>query len=178
VGILTTIKDILLWPFRLLRAIAAFLNFFSMIFTKKPLMTAGKPKPEESDNTRMWLLGRWVDASQEKGMASNGGGLVPDSWQLIHRDKNGVETTLAKKVVGYDLCPNGAILHSDGRRVWLRQPSGQTDLWVQSDRVSRVVWLGETPDALPTIRAAGEMDNEDEEENESDSPQTPARNSP
>ena len=57
---LQLLKDILLFPFRVLMAIAAFLNVFSMFFRQQPLYRAGGPESQE-DSQRMVLFGRLID---------------------------------------------------------------------------------------------------------------------
>src|SRR5581483_367799 len=55
------LTDLVLAPFRLIRALAHFLNFFSLMFSQKPLMTAGGPPKEGPDERFMMLWGRLVD---------------------------------------------------------------------------------------------------------------------
>ncbi len=40
----TALLDLVLFPFRLLRAVFHFLNFFSLVYSRKPLTTASGPK--------------------------------------------------------------------------------------------------------------------------------------
>jgi hypothetical protein len=114
--------DILLFPFRLVRAIVHFLNFISLMFSRKPLMTAGGPPREGPDQRFMMLWGKVIDA--EKILKRKGGkddeALVPKTWELIRRDGDGTEAALAERVVAYDVASDGGIVYTDGVRVFAR----------------------------------------------------------
>jgi hypothetical protein len=43
--------------------------------------------------------------------------LVPATWQLIQRSAGGTEQVVAKHVLSYDLCADGAIVYTDGVKV-------------------------------------------------------------
>jgi hypothetical protein len=112
--------DMLLFPFRLLRAIAHFLNFFSLMFSQKPLMTAGGPPKEGPDERFLMLWGRVVDTQKvlRTNKPGDAGALVPSSWQLIRRTASGEETILAKSVLSYDLCADGGVIYTNGAKVF------------------------------------------------------------
>ena len=44
------LKDTLLMPFRLLKAVFGYLNFFSMVYGKEPLRSAGGPRTPELES--------------------------------------------------------------------------------------------------------------------------------
>ncbi|MFX5595148.1 hypothetical protein ABTD92_21070, partial [Acinetobacter baumannii] len=83
--------------FRLLRAVFHYLNFFSLMYSRKPLTSASGPALN-ADLKEIILKGKRIDA--EKALLNenkiNGvPSLVPASWQLISRDQQGNETVLA-----------------------------------------------------------------------------------
>ena len=59
-----TLKDTLLFPFRLVRAIVDFAQIFSQLVSKKPLTTTGGPKAKGPEPVRMWIHGRMIDAEK------------------------------------------------------------------------------------------------------------------
>ena len=73
------LTDALLFPFRVVRAIVHFLDFFSLMFSRKPLLTAGGPKTEGPDARSLMLWGRFIDAEKALRKAKQGdqGPLVP-----------------------------------------------------------------------------------------------------
>jgi len=112
--------DILLFPFRLLRAIFAFLNVFSVFFAGKPLTTAGGPNPQKVDTRMMALHGRWIDTQKalraaEKGQAM---ALVPATWELMSMDDKGEITSLAKSVLAFDVAPDGTLVYTNGSEIF------------------------------------------------------------
>jgi hypothetical protein len=135
--------DILLFPFRLLRAIAHFLNFFSIMFSQKPLMTAGGPPKEGPDERFLMLWGRVIDTqkilrSQKPG---DGGALVPGSWQLIKRTSDNTETVIARNVISYDLCGDHSIIYTDGASVFHVTEAGVLTRIGQGKLIERVAAL-------------------------------------
>ncbi len=135
------IMDTLLVPFRLLRAVFHYLNFFSLMYTRKPLTTASGPAVQ-ADLKNILLQGRRIDA--EKALRStrpvNGvPSLVPESWQLVCVGQDGNERVLATNVASYDLSPDGTIIYSNGRGVFVLDLNGAPQLASTQDFVGDVV---------------------------------------
>ena len=113
--------DIVLFPFRLLRALMAFLNMFSMMFSGKPLQTAGTPPRRNGpDPKAVFLHGRWI--SMEKQMRDAAvdemTDLVPKNWELICRSPGGSTKTITSNVMAYTVGRDGTIYYSDGKGVF------------------------------------------------------------
>ena len=111
--VLTTIKDTLLFPFRMVRAMVDFFQIFSHLVSQKPLTTAGGPKKNGPEPVALWIHGRLLKPEKE----SSDGALAPSSWKLVKQDSQGNETTLASRVVAYDLSASGDVVFSDGRNL-------------------------------------------------------------
>jgi hypothetical protein len=111
--------DIALFPFRVARAGVHFLDAFSRMFSRKPLMTAGGPRREGPDQRYVQLWGRWIEVRQD--MASGRGDadppLVPRDWQLIRRTPDGTETTIVTHVAAFDANPAGDVLYTNGSSI-------------------------------------------------------------
>jgi hypothetical protein len=132
--------DTLLFPFRLLRAVFDYLNFFSLMYSRKPLTGAAGPKVQ-ADIKDVILKGRRINAEKalRQESAINGvASLVPRSWELVSRSRQGTETVLATNVASYDLLPDGSIIYSNGRAVFLLGPGGQSTLILKEDLVGDV----------------------------------------
>jgi hypothetical protein len=123
---LRVLSDIVLFPFRLLRAVFGFLNFFSTIYSGKPLATVGQPDMPGVDMKRLVLLGRVLNAEEVLKKARNGAvaSIVPASWHLVSRSTQGNDTILAKSVGSYDLASDGQIVYSDGSSAFIRATNG------------------------------------------------------
>ncbi|MES2014877.1 MAG: hypothetical protein V4484_00150 [Pseudomonadota bacterium] len=132
--------DTLLFPFRLLRALFHYLNFFSLMYSRKPLTGAAGPAVQ-ADIKDIILKGRRIDAekalreeSQINGIAS----LVPRSWELVCRNRDGSERVLATNVASYDLMDDGSIVYSNGRAVFMLGAGTQSTLVLKDDLVGDV----------------------------------------
>lgn len=120
------LTDALLFPFRLLRAVFHYLNFFSLMYSRKPLTSASGPAVQ-ADMKNILLQGRRVDAEKALNSASHVQGvpsLVPDSWQLVRRSPTGDETRVATNVASYDLGSDGTIFFSNGQGVFVVEADG------------------------------------------------------
>ena len=134
--------DTLLFPFRLLRAVFHYLNFFSLMYTRKPLSSASGPAMQ-ADVKEIILKGKRVDAEKalREGAIEGVPSLVPRSWQLMRRTRDGQEETVATNVLSYCLIDAG-ILYSNGRAVFLQKEGARPRLVLKSDLVDDVVASG------------------------------------
>lgn len=133
--------DTLAFPFRLLRAVFHYLNFFSLMYTRKPLTSANGPVVK-ADIKNILLQGKRIDAEKALRSARPVQGvpsLVPDTWQLIRRDQNGMESVLATNVATFDISPDGTIVYSNGRGVFVLDQDGSSRLAHTEDLVAEVV---------------------------------------
>jgi hypothetical protein len=119
------IMDFLLFPFRLLRALFHYLNFFSLMYSRKPLTSASGPKVQ-ADLKEMLIKGKRINAENALKQETTVNGvrsLVPKTWQLVKRSKNGEEQVLATNVASYDITGNGDIVFTNGYGVFLLDAS-------------------------------------------------------
>lgn len=133
-------SDTLFFPFRLLRAVFHYLNFFSLMYSRKPLTSATGPMLH-ADIKNIILQGKRIDAEKALRQESRIHGvpsLVPASWQLVSRNQQGAECILATNVASYDLCSNGRIVYSNGRGVFMLGNSGESALVLKSDLIAEV----------------------------------------
>lgn len=147
-GFAATAKDVVLFPFRLGRAVFDFLNFFSMMFSGRPLSTAGgAARPQdasESDQRYLMLWGQMIDtklAMQKAEKNSAEGGLVPEDWELVRRDADGVEAVLARRVLAWDLHPDGDVVHTNGSAVFHLAGDGESRELCRERMIERVVFV-------------------------------------
>ena len=139
------LKDFLLVPFRLLRSLFHFLDFFSRTFSQKPLTTATGPKTGGDDEQKIELRGRMIDAKNARerdAMKNHDVSLVPDSWELIERIPSGDTRVLAKGVVSFDLAEDGTLIHTDGRRVYQIDSQGKSQRLFKEQLIQEVGCIG------------------------------------
>ncbi len=135
------VLDALLFPFRLLRAVFHFLNFFSIMFSRKPLTGATGPSVQ-ADVKNIILKGKRIDA--EKALRSEAfvagvPSLVPSSWQLVRRSRQGDEQVLATNVASYTMAADGTILYSNGRGIFLLERDAAPALVLKADLIDDVL---------------------------------------
>jgi hypothetical protein len=139
-GMGNVFTDTLLFPFRLLRAIFHYLNFFSLMYSRKPLTSADNPAVQ-ADIKQILLQGRVVDAQKALRTARAVQGvpsLVPDDWELVRRDADGNERVLATNVASYDIGADGTIVYSNGQGVFVLDGSGSARLALTDQLVNEV----------------------------------------
>ncbi|MDJ0910097.1 MAG: hypothetical protein QNI99_12950 [Woeseiaceae bacterium] len=133
--------DILMFPFRLLRAIFHYLNFFSMMYSRKPLTGAGGPDMQV-DVKELMLKGMRIDAERalKRERPVNGvPSLVPSSWQLVRRTKQGQETVLAGHVAAFSISADDSIVYTNGYGIFELTPNGSAT--IARDRVVEEIVL-------------------------------------
>jgi hypothetical protein len=113
----SALMDTLLMPFRLLKAVFGYLNFFSMVYGKEPLRSAGGPRTPDLDQDlgRLWLHGRMIELSKVKSDPQYAGKLVPRNWELVRVATAGAQPeVIAEHVACFDLRANGGVIYSNG----------------------------------------------------------------
>lgn len=114
------LKDFVFFPFRLLRAIFHYLNFFSMMYSQKPLTTADNPKIQGPSPKTMFLHGRAIDIQKAMSKANkneDAQSLVPKTWKLFKLSESGMET-LAEGVASFDISKNDEVFYTDGTTIF------------------------------------------------------------
>ncbi|WP_455375242.1 hypothetical protein [Kaarinaea lacus] len=140
-GGVNVLLDVILFPFRLLRAVFHYLNFFSLMYSRKPLTSASGPKVE-ADIKDMLIKGKRIDAEKALRKESRINGipsLVPRSWQLVKRTKTGEETILATNVASFDITSDDAILFSNGYAVFQLASDNQTQVILRDKLIADVI---------------------------------------
>ena len=133
--------DTLAFPFRILRALFHYLNFFSLMYTRKPLTSASGPLVE-ADLKDILLKGKRIDAEAalRKGESVQGvPSLVPKSWQLVCRERNGSERVLATHAASFDLADDGSIYYTNGYGVFHVSPTGRASIVLRDKMIAEIV---------------------------------------
>ncbi|MEZ6058938.1 MAG: hypothetical protein R3C19_01095 [Planctomycetaceae bacterium] len=139
------LQDVVLFPYRLLRTFVHFFHFMSMMFTGKPLISAGGPvNRRRKANPYLMLWGQAIDTHRILSRERSDGPrtpLVPDEWKLMRRDANGMQSVLADNVLAWDLCADESVCYTDGRRVYHRPVTGSPRVVAEADLIERVAVL-------------------------------------
>lgn len=121
------VLDALLFPFRLLGAVFGWLNFFTLRYSGKPLLSSGGARQRSADLRQMMMLGNLAGAREDaEREAEKAAREAVRDWELVALREDGAEEVLAKRVRAYDLCGEGRLLYTDGVEIRLREPDGTT----------------------------------------------------
>ena len=91
------------------------------MYTRKPLTSASGPEVQ-ADLKEMLVKGKRIDAEKALRKESRINGvrsLVPRSWQLICRTRDGDEQVLAGNVAAFDITADGELVYTNGFGVFL-----------------------------------------------------------
>jgi hypothetical protein len=155
-GMENAVTDALLFPFRVLRALFHYLNFFSLMYSRKPLITASGPALQ-ADLKEILIKGKRLDAEAALRDGVPLGGvpsLVPASWQLVCRCLQGEERVLASHVASFDIASDGTILFSNGYGVFALDATNTPQVLMRDRLIADVIAAPAA--ASPEIPAAAE----------------------
>lgn len=125
--------DVLLFPFRLVKAVFGFLNVFSVMFGGESLRSGkqhGDVRSKQKSEKDLFFEGNIIRA--EKNLKENErsgdefAGILPRSRVLICRKPDGSEEVVAKGVLDYCLSKNG-VVWSNGSHILRKTADGKTE---------------------------------------------------
>ena len=124
--------DIILVPFRLLKALFAWLNFFSQRYTGESLSkrTGGINPARQQQKTaeEIFIEDNLINAAQTLKQNTKAGdkypGLIPKTWELMRLSENGGWESVRKGVLDYTFDDAGNILYSNGKFIIKIDPDG------------------------------------------------------
>lgn len=125
-----TFKDVLLFPFRIIKSIFGFLNVFSILFGGESLKSGGAAngaKSKQRSEKDLIIEGNVINAEKLDKINEASGdkmsGIMPMSRMLIKRLADGSEEIVKKGVLDYTLCDKDVII-SNGRHIIRISPDG------------------------------------------------------
>lgn len=133
------LKDIVLFPFRLLSAVFGFLNVFSAMFSGRKLTTGGA-KAREMDMRQMMIWGNLVRAERKENV-EEGADMVPRSWQLMRSRSGGESESITGGVLAYDVDGEGNIVYTNGNAVFLLPVDGKRHTLIREQMIEQVFFL-------------------------------------
>jgi len=140
-GGLRGLLDLVLLPFRILFTIFQFLNFFTMRYAGKTLVTSGNMRQKQPDMGEAAIMMNLQQVHNQADMLFLKGKPVPKSWVLMKRRQGAQAETLHSTVLSYDLSEDGTLIVTDGKRITLHHPNGRKEELVRDEFISQVVAL-------------------------------------
>ena len=136
------LKDIVMFPVRIIRAIGGLLNFFSIAFGGESLRsghTARDLKSKQRNEKDIFFDDNVINAQQILKQNQRRGekfpGIIPHSWELVRMDENGNQCCLKKGVMDYMICKNGDIVYSNGNAI-IRLLSDGSEQLIEKHRMA------------------------------------------
>ncbi len=138
-SVVSSLKDTVLFPFRIGRAVYQYFNVFSMMYTGKPLVTGKGAVGKRMDPRQMFIYGNLAQAQLALRQEDEGEGLVPGSWELMRRTTDGETEVIAKKVLAYDVAADGSLLYSDCSSITRMDARGRSQRVVSGELIDHVL---------------------------------------
>ena len=113
--------DILMLPYKVLKGLFHFLEFFTHRYTGETFNTRGAnpARSRQQDSRQLFIQGNLINV--EKALKENQSrgetypGIAPASWQLMRLTPAGQAEVVKKGVLDYDVAPNGDVVYSNGK---------------------------------------------------------------
>jgi len=141
----TTLKDIIFAPFKIIRAIVGWLDFFTQRYTGESLKTTSGNNPaktQQKSEEELFVEGNLIKAQQNLERNQKAGekyaGTIPDSWELIKLTPSGDMTTLKKGVMSFTIKDN-SIFYSNGKYLVEITADQNEKLLVEAKLISKIV---------------------------------------
>lgn len=117
-----SLKDILLAPFKIIRAVIGWLDFFTQRYTGESLKStsgANPAKAKQKSEEELFVEGNLIKAQktlqQNQSAGEKFAGVIPRSWELIQYSTDGEQKVLKRGVLGYAVNTDGSIYYSNGK---------------------------------------------------------------
>ncbi|KXZ67245.1 hypothetical protein AVENLUH5627_02225 [Acinetobacter venetianus] len=118
----SSIKDILMAPFKILRAIFGWLDFFTQRYTGESLKStsgANPAKARQKSEEELFVEGNLIKAQKTLQQNQNAGekfaGVIPRNWELVQQSASGEQKVLKKGVLSYALGADDSVYYSNGK---------------------------------------------------------------
>jgi len=141
VSLMGSLKDTVMFPFRMGRAVFQYFNIFSMMYTGKPLVTSKGAVQRRIDPRQAFIHGNLANARLAQSQEEDAAGSVPSSWELVRRAPGGQTEAIAKNVLAFDLAPDGSVLYSDGASITRLAADGRPERILQAELIEQVLAL-------------------------------------
>ncbi|NJM65565.1 MAG: hypothetical protein HC851_07765 [Acaryochloris sp. RU_4_1] len=140
--VLSILKDIILMPLRLVRAIYEWLNVFTQSYTGKPLLKSGQPQVQAKQNLLIWgnVINTAAEAEKNRRFGDQDSpALVPRSWQLVCKRPQGEVQVIGEGVISYDVDAEGNVIYTNGSGIYATQPGGVPKRLLRDRPIEQVV---------------------------------------
>ena len=137
------LRDILMIPFKLFKAMFGWLDFFSQRYGGESLRTSGAnpAKSKQQSEEERFIEGNLVKVRRQRDKEEQNErypSAIPKSWQLVKYTPEGGCTVLHSGVMAYTLCPDGGIIYSNGRYILHATAEGEEKMLTEAHCASKL----------------------------------------
>jgi hypothetical protein len=139
-SMIAILKDIVLFPYKLIKAILSFLNTFSQVFSREPLITAGGTGKKGPDPKMVYLHGRMINIEKEMKRANKNDverGYVPSDWELVRINASGTECC-ARGVASFDVCDDD-LVYTNGSSIYRLSRDGSKQRMAKGQYIEKIM---------------------------------------
>lgn len=140
----TVLKDLILAPVRIIKAIIGWLDFFTQRYSGQSLKTtsgANPAKAKQKTQEELFIEGNLINAQKTRQQNINTGekypGIIPRSWELVKLTPSGELVTVKKGVLSYTL-KAGNVLYSNGGFLLQIAPDGTESMLAEGHLISKL----------------------------------------
>ncbi|ENX40706.1 hypothetical protein [Acinetobacter courvalinii] len=119
-----SLKDIVSAPFKIIRAVFGWLDFFTQRYTGESLKSTSGSNPAKSrqkSEEELFVEGNLIKAQKAVQQNQNAGekfaGVIPRSWELVLYSSTGEQKVLKRGVLSYNLNTEDTVLYSNGKHL-------------------------------------------------------------
>ena len=141
----SSIKNLLLAPVKIVKAIVGWLDFFTQRYTGESLKTTSGRNPakvKQKSEEELFIEGNLIKAHQSLEKNKNAGekfpGLIPSSWELIKLKPTGEVQVMKKGVMSFSV-QEEKIYYSNGQHIISLAPDSSETLILEEKLVSKIV---------------------------------------
>lgn len=143
-----SLKEILLIPVKLVKALYGWIDFFTIKHTGEPLTSAGgnPSKAKQPDMKEILINGNIINAEKTLKENSQKGekypGIAPRSWELMVMGKDGEAQSIKKGVLDYDIAPDGSVVLSNGKFIIRLERDGREEIIERVELAGKIKVIG------------------------------------
>jgi hypothetical protein len=116
-----SLKDVILMPYKFLKAIFGWMNLFTAKYTGDTLTSVGQnpAKTKQRTQEEIFIEGNLINAEKTLKENQSAGekfpGVAPRSWELMKMSQSGEMKSIKKGVIDFDINSRGEIVYSNGK---------------------------------------------------------------
>ncbi|WP_043969997.1 MULTISPECIES: hypothetical protein [unclassified Acinetobacter] len=142
-----SLKDIVLAPFKIIRAVFGWLDFFTQRYTGESLKSTSGSNPaklRQKSEEELFVEGNLIKLQktlqQNQSAGEKFAGVIPRSWELIQCSKTGEQKVLKRGVLGYALLGiEGSVLYSNGKHLVLMTADQTEQMLVEAKLIQKII---------------------------------------